>query len=52
MKHGQVDKVVPYSKFKSGEVWISDDDLRIPLKARVDIFVGYIYGEIISFEKL
>ncbi len=50
--HGKIDKVVAYSKFKSGEVWISDDDRRIPLKARVNIFVGYIYGEIISYDKL
>lgn len=50
--HGKIAKVVSYSKFKSGEVWISDDDLRIPLKAKVNIFVGYIYGEITSFDKL
>lgn len=51
-KHGKIDKVEPYTKFKSGEVWISDDSLRLPLRARVDIFVGYIYGEITSFDKL
>lgn len=36
----------PHNKFRNGTVWLSDDDNRIPLRAEVNIFVGYIFGEL------
>jgi hypothetical protein len=39
---------VPHGKFRSGSVWISDDADRIPLRAEVDIFIGYVFGELES----
>jgi hypothetical protein len=45
-------KSVPYAKFHSGTIWVSDDALRIPLRAEVSVFVGFIYGELVSCEKL
>ena len=41
-------RLVPHGKFRSGSVWISDDENRIPLRAEVDIFVGYVFGELES----
>jgi hypothetical protein len=43
---------VPYTKFRSGTVWVSDDALRIPIRAEMRIFVGFVYGEIKSCEQL
>jgi hypothetical protein len=40
--------LVPHGKFRSGSVWISDDEDRIPLRAEVDIFIGYVFGELES----
>ena len=45
-------EAVGYSKFRSGTIWVSDDALRLPLRAEVDVFVGFVYGELSSFEKL
>jgi Protein of unknown function (DUF3108) len=42
------DRLVPHGKFRSGSVWISDDADRIPLRAEVDIFIGYVFGELES----
>lgn len=38
----------PFTKFRKGTVWISDDDRRIPLRVEVDIFVGFVYGQLES----
>jgi len=46
------DEAVEYAKFHSGTVWISDDALRIPLRAEVHVFVGFVYGQLQSYEKL
>lgn len=43
---------VGYEKFKSGIVWVSDDELRLPLRAEIHVFIGYVYGELTSFERL
>jgi hypothetical protein len=43
---------VGYEKFKSGTVWVSDDDLRLPLRAEISVFIGFVYGELTDFEKL
>jgi len=45
-------KAVAYTKFRSGTIWVSDDALRIPIRAEVRIFVGFVYGEIKSCEQL
>jgi len=45
-------KAVSYAKFRSGKVWVSDDDLRVPLRAEVRIFVGFVYGEMTGLERL
>lgn len=31
-----------YDKMKEGTIWVSDDDFRLPVEIRADIFVGYI----------
>ena len=36
----------PHAKFRSGTVWISDDPDRIPLRAEVQVFIGFVYGEL------
>jgi hypothetical protein len=41
-------KLVPHPKFHSGRVWVSDDANRIPLRAEVDLFIGYVYGELVK----
>lgn len=42
------DRLAPHGKFKSGAVWISDDENRIPLRAEVYIFIGYVFGQLES----
>ncbi len=41
---------VQHGKFRSGTVWLSDDDRRIPLRAEVTVMVGYIYAELTGLE--
>lgn len=43
---------VGYSKFRSGTVWVSDDDLRLPLRAEVNVMIGFVYAELSGFERL
>lgn len=38
----------PHGKFQSGKVWLSDDADRIPLRAEVNIFIGYVFAELES----
>jgi hypothetical protein len=52
VKRQRPTEAVKYAKFQSGTVWVSDDALRIPLRAEVRIFVGFVYGELESFERL
>lgn len=40
--------LVQHKKFRNGTVWLSDDKDRIPLRAEVNIFVGFVYGELKS----
>ncbi len=40
--------LVEHKKFRNGTVWLSDDQDRIPLRAEVNIFVGFVYGELKS----
>ena len=41
-------RLAPHGKFKNGTVWISDDENRVPLRAEVNIFIGYVFGELES----
>ena len=52
VKKKQLHKLVDYEKFRGGQVWISDDELRVPLRAEMSIFIGFVYGELVSFEEL
>ena len=45
--HGhKMGSLEPHKKFRSGRVWMSDDERRIPLRAEVDVFIGAVFGEI------
>lgn len=41
-------QLAPHRKFRSGRVWISDDNRRLPLRAEVDVFVGSVFCELTS----
>lgn len=41
----------PHSKFRSGRIWLSNDANRIPLRAEVEIFIGYVFAEIVDYQK-
>lgn len=43
-------ELIEFSKFKAGRVWLSDDEQRLPVRAEIDTFVGYVYGELESVE--
>ena len=45
-------EAVDYAKFRSGTVWVSDDARRVPLRAEVNVMVGFIYGELTGLEWL
>jgi hypothetical protein len=36
----------PHRKFRSGRIWMTDDERRLPLKAEVDVFIGSVYAEL------
>jgi len=36
----------PHKKFQRGTVWVSDDELRIPLRVEVKVFVGSVFAEL------
>jgi hypothetical protein len=38
----------PHKKFQRGTVWVSDDDLRIPLRVEVKVFVGHVFAELVD----
>jgi len=37
-----------HGKFRSGTVWLSNDPDRVPLRAEVEIFIGYVFAELDS----
>ena len=41
-------RLAAHGKFRSGSVWLSDDADRIPLRAEVNIFIGYVFAELES----
>lgn len=36
----------PHGKFQRGTVWVSDDELRIPLRVEVGVFIGHVFAEL------
>ncbi len=36
----------PHSKFHRGTVWVSDDELRLPLRVEVKVFIGHVFAEL------
>lgn len=36
-----------YQKFRAGTVWFSDNELRLPVRAEVKVFVGSVTGELV-----
>lgn len=42
----------PHKKFQRGRVWVSDDDVRLPLRVEVKVFVGSVFAELIELETL
>ena len=39
-------RLEPHGKFQGGTVWLSNDADRIPLRAEVNIFIGYVFAEL------
>ncbi len=44
----QEGSLVPHRKFNSGVIWITDDAKRIPVRAELSIFIGYVYAQLQS----
>jgi hypothetical protein len=42
----------PHKKFQRGRVWVSNDDVRLPLRVEVKVFVGSVFAELIELETL
>ncbi len=40
----------PHRKFQRGTVWVSDDDIRLPLRVEVKVFVGYVFAELVDID--
>ena len=38
----------PHGKFRSGKIWLTADSERMPLRAEVDIFIGYVFAEVVA----
>jgi hypothetical protein len=47
---GWVSEYKPHHKFRSGTLWLSNDPNRILLRAEVQVFVGYVFAELASFQ--
>jgi hypothetical protein len=41
----------PHKKFQSGTVWVSDDELRLPLRVEVKVFVGHVFAELVEVKE-
>ena len=51
-KKTKVSHLEPHKKFRSGRVWISDDANRMALRIEVNIFIGYVFGELVHVRYL
>ena len=38
----------PHGKFRSGKIWLTAYSERMPLRAEVDIFIGYVFAEVVA----
>jgi len=38
----------PHKKFQTGTIWVSDDNLRLPLRIEVKVFVGSVFAEMVE----
>ena len=36
----------PHKKFQRGTVWVSDDEVRLPLRVEVKVFIGHVFAEL------
>lgn len=41
-----------YKKMKTATIWVSDDDLRIPIEMNANVFVGFMFARLTKFETL
>ena len=48
--HQVFNALEPHRKFRSGTLWLSNDPDRILLRAEVQVFVGYVFAELASFQ--
>ena len=48
---GWVSEYKPHHKFRYGTLWLSNDPDRILLRAEVQVFVGYVFAELASFQR-
>jgi hypothetical protein len=42
----------PHGKFHRGTVWVSDDELRLPLRVEVKVFIGHVFAEMAEVKRL
>src|ERR1700719_204285 len=47
-KVGKNFQLEPHKKFRHASVWVSDDNLRLPIRAEAQIFVGTVFAELQS----
>ncbi|OYW73158.1 MAG: hypothetical protein B7Z37_22650 [Verrucomicrobia bacterium 12-59-8] len=41
-----------YKKMKTATIWVSDDELRVPLEMQANVFVGFMFARLTKFELL
>ncbi|OYW70890.1 MAG: hypothetical protein B7Z37_29345 [Verrucomicrobia bacterium 12-59-8] len=41
-----------YKKMKTATIWVSDDELRLPIEMHASVFVGYMFAKLTGFELL
>ncbi|WP_395742448.1 DUF3108 domain-containing protein [Prosthecobacter sp.] len=41
-----------YKKMKTATIWVSDDELRIPIEMNASVFVGFMFARLTQFETL
>ena len=41
-----------YKKMKTATIWVSDDELRVPLEMQASVYVGYMFARLTKFEYL
>jgi Protein of unknown function (DUF3108) len=41
-----------YKKMKTATIWVSDDELRVPIEMRAEVFVGYMSARMTGLKML